>query len=138
MWLDFAPILTRRDGELGKILEDLLKQSDLDKNVAIEHQNTNYISCWIDGVYIIEVGLPGTNKSNTTINFDVVNNYINVSTTRKALTSDGYVNKKYDRIIRLSKDVNIDLSTAKAKIEDGVLTLSFSQPVLKTTKINID
>lgn len=72
-----------------------------------------------EGVYQVEVELPGVNKENITVN--VENGVLSIKATRKR----GETEIQYDRSFRIADDLAVD--SIRANYVDGVLTLSVSR-----------
>lgn len=72
-----------------------------------------------DGVYQVEVDLPGVKKENITVN--VENGVLSIKATRKRGESE----IQYERSFRMADDLAVD--SIRASHVDGILTLSVSR-----------
>ena len=72
-----------------------------------------------NGVYTLEVDLPGVKKSDIEVN--VEGDTLSIKAVRKSVNSE----MAYERSFKLSDDLNPD--SAEAFLEDGVLTFKFTK-----------
>jgi HSP20 family protein len=83
-----------------------------------------------DGVYTLEVELPGVKKED--IHIDVESNLLKISAVRKRLEEE----HKYEREYHLSNEV--DSANIKASSENGILTLTLTRkPEAQSKRIEI-
>jgi HSP20 family protein len=127
--------LIPRDFFTNDLLEDFMEA------IPKKHQGMKCDIYEKDGIYHVEMDIPGTKKED--IKIETEDGYMTISVTKNEELEDSsknYIRKErrygcYERRFYIGY---IDDSSIKAEFKDGVLNVSFPESKSKTNKKNIE
>lgn len=115
-------------GDLIASLEDIGSIDWKDWNITTSTTKTNYKTYAKDGVHYFDLTVPGAKKDKFKISHDQKTNTVTIDGEYK----DGTVIKQ-----KVLFGVELDISTAKAVYEDGILYLSISEKAGLVSEIKV-